>query len=405
MLNDLLSPTVQHFVREHERDDVKTLLLKHRDVNGVPMGVVADQITGRKKAKEKIPLLYETEGIVYPPGINLEQSSSQKTALFKNRWLNFLASKNLCVDLTGGFGIDSLFFSHIFAAVHYVEPNHNLLTIVQHNHRQLKAVNITHHPSTAEDFLLKFASPTSDVKGKADLVYIDPSRRNKANQKVFSLTECEPDITLLQSSVFEITDHLLVKTSPLLDLQQGLKELKHVKNIVVVAVENECKEVLFFCERNFSGEAVIETVNMMKNDDELFSFSLSEEREAAVIYGEPLQYLYEPNAAILKAGAFKSIAQKFQLHKLHASTHLYTASTRLDFFPGRIFEIVAHVKPSAKLLSPFFPEGKANITTRNYPLSVDELKKKTGLSDGGHDYLIGFSGQKEKFLVAAKRLR
>jgi predicted O-methyltransferase YrrM len=402
LFHDILSPDVQRFIHEHDRDDVRALVLKHAAVNGVPMSIIAEQISGRKKAKEKIPLLAETAGIVYPPNLNLEQSSSQKTALYKNTLLKDVQPKDRCVDLTGGFGIDAFFFSKAFREVLYVEPNENLLRLVQHNHKQLGADNIVHQVNTAEQFLTDALSKQT----KLDLAYIDPSRRNKINKKVFSLTECEPDVTTLLDTIFQITDVLLIKASPLLDLHQGLLELKFIQKIIVVAVENEVREVLFLCVKNFEGEPLIQPINLLKNEkEESLSFSFSEERAATSTFSAPQKFLYEPNAAILKAGAFKMISQKFQLAKLHPSTHLYTSSTYLENFPGRVFEILETLKASPKSVAIQFPEGKANITTRNYPLSVEELKKKTRLKDGGSNYLIGFSGQQEKFLVAAKRLQ
>jgi len=400
-ISNILSADVQQFIREHERDDIRELVLKHTTSHGLPIAIIADQIAGRRKAKEKLPLFSETSGIIYPPGLNLEQSSSQQTALFKNTLLDGIHPKHRCIDLTGGFGVDSYFFSKIFEEVLYIEPNEKLQRIVEHNHTQLGATNIVHRSGTAGQFL-------NDAKSsheKADLVYIDPSRRTKTNQKVFSLTECEPDVTTLLSAIFQVTDTLLIKASPLLDLHQGLTELKFVQKIIVVAVDNEVKELLYFCFRDFAGEPVVHAVNLAKGHTEQVTFSIADERTARVTYGDPQKYLYEPNAALLKAGAFKMIAQKFQLDKLHPSTHMYTSPSLLENFPGRIFEIIEPVKPSSKSLTILFPDGKANVTTRNYPLSVEELKKKTKLKDGGANYLIGFSGQREKFLVAARRLK
>jgi predicted O-methyltransferase YrrM len=402
LLDQILSADVQRFIHEHEGDDLRALVLKQAAVNGVPISVIAEQISGRKKAKEKIPILADTAGIIYPPSLNLEQSSSQKTALFKNSLLENIEHKNTCVDLTGGLGIDAFFFSRRFQQVQYVEPNENLLRMAQHNHKQLGAGNIVHHKGTAEQFLNEALSNQT----KLDVAFIDPSRRNKINKRVFSLTECEPDVTTLQDAIFRITDVLMIKTSPLLDLHRGLAELKFVQKMIVVAVENEVREVLFLCVKNFDGEPLIQATNLSKNEkEESLSFSFSDERAATSTFSAAQKFLYEPNAAILKAGAFKTISQKFQLAKLHPSTHLYTSSTFIENFPGRVFEILESLKASPKSVATQFPDGKANITTRNYPLSVEELKKKTGLKDGGKNYLIGFSGQQDKFLVAAKRLQ
>lgn len=401
-LSDLLSSDVQSFIHQHENDDVKQLVLKHKLIHGMPSNIIADQLNGRRKAKEKLPTLYQTKGILYPPGINVEQSSSEKTADYKATIFSQqdaeLKNESL-VDLSSGFGVDSFFFSKIFKVVHYVEPNQNLLEISKHNHQQLGANNIQHHNTTAEVFL-------ESSKHTFDFAYIDPSRRASGNQKVYSLNDCEPNIVVLQDTIFTKAHSLLIKASPLFDIQQGLKELKYVQQVFVVSVDNECKEVLFLCLKNFTGEPQIVASNILSNNRiDSFSFEFLKERSIEVSYSEPLSYLYEPNASILKAGAFKTIAKEFKVRKLHPSTHLYTSDHLIQNFPGRIFKVESFVKADPKTLKEFFSEGKANITTRNYPLSVEELKKKTGLKDGGDKFLIGFSGMKAKHLVVATRVR
>lgn len=398
MIELLLQPEVQQFILEHERDDETKLILKHRTIHHVPSSVIAEQISGRKKAKTKLPLYYESTGIVYPPGLNLEQSSSEETAVFKSKTLNSILGKDkILADLTGGFGIDSFFFSTVFKKVHYIEPNASLLSFARHNHEILRTKNVEYNNTSAEDFI------KSDPKN-LDCVFIDPSRRNKSNQKVFKLSDCKPDIPALLSDIFQKTDCLLIKTSPLLDIQQGIKELKHVEKIWIVSVDNECKELLFLCRSGFVDEPKIIATNL--HTEQLpFEFSLSEEKESVTKFSEPLIYLYEPNASILKAGAFKFVGEKFSLFKLHVSTHLYTSHELIQNFPGRIFKIIRPVKPDPKTLKEVFPEGKANVITRNYPLSPEALKKKTKLKDGGELYLVGFSGQKEKYLVAASRIK
>jgi 16S rRNA G966 N2-methylase RsmD len=370
------------------------LLLKHKVIHQIQSSIVATQIVGRRKAKTKIPILYSALNIIYPPGVNLEQCSSEATAIFKSKILN---GKTL-VDLTGGFGIDSLFFSKQFDKVIYVEPNADLFEIVKHNHQQLSALNIDHINTPAEVFL-------NATQHNVDVIYVDPSRRAEGNQKVYKLSVCLPNIVDLQESVFKISNNLLVKTSPLLDLQQGLKELQFVKSVFVVSVENECKEVLFLCEKGFVEEPNVEAINILSDGSvDTFPFQFSIERNIESKLAEPQTYLYEPNASILKAGAFKTITERFNIPKLHPSTHLYTSENFIDYFPGRIFKILGHVKPEANSLKEFFPEGKANITTRNYPLSPEQLKKKTKLQDGGDKYLVGFSSIKAKYLIAAERV-
>ena len=408
MLQDLLLPEVQKFIRDHENDDERKLVLKQKEILGIASNRIAGQIAARRKAKEKLPTYYNTQDIIYPPALNLEQSSSEQTAKFKSEIIGSLLnvprtgdrlkqSFRQGVDLTGGLGIDTHFLSTLFSGFHYVEPSTDLLEVARHNHDRLKAINIFYHNTTAENFL-------NELDQKVDLIFIDPSRRAE-NKKVFTLKDSEPDIVSLQSIVFEKSDHLLIKASPLLDIKLALKELSFVSNIFVVAVENEVKELLFFSERGFNKEPKVTAVNLsQRHGDESFDFLLSEENALDVNFHDPLAYLYEPNAAILKAGAFKTVAQRFNINKIQSSTHFYTSDNLIENFPGRVFKIQSRVKPDPKELLQFFPDGKANVTTRNYPLSVEELKKKTKLKDGGENFLIGFSGVKEKFLVVATKV-
>lgn len=398
MIDILLQQDVQEFIRQHANDNEQQLLLKHKVLFDLPASIIAWQISGRRKAKTKLPLYYNAEGIVYPPGLNLEQSSSEETARFKAAILErYLKSKDLLVDLTGGFGIDSLFFSKIFKQILYLEPNAALIPYAKHNHKTLDAENISYNNTTAELFL-------KNRSQSVDCFFIDPSRRTSGNQKVFKLADCEPDIIQLQSEIFDQSKNLLLKTSPMLDVQQGISGLKFVKNVWVAAVDNDVKELLFLSEKGNSHEPVIIAIDL-KKESESFSFTFSEERNQQVEFSDPLQYVYEPSAALLKAGAFKTIAAKFSLKKLHISTHLYTSNQLIEHFPGRIFRAEGLLKADPKAAAEVFTDGKANIITRNYPLSPEELKKKLKLKDGGDQYLLGCSGESEKFLIAASRLK
>ena len=399
MLKNILSSEVQSFIRDHEQDDERQIVLRHKEVAGVPSSVIADQISGRRKAKDKIPTYYNASNIIYPPGINLEQTSSEKTALFKSALLSdHCSSPGQGVDLTGGLGIDTYFLSKRFSQFHYIEPNIALLEIARHNHLQLDAANIHYHNNTTENFL-------NQLNHAVDFIFIDPSRRSE-NKKVFTFSDSEPNVVSLREKIFEKTGLLMIKASPLLDIKLALKELSSVKKVFVLSVENEVKELLFLCMRGFANEAHIEAINLSKQGTpQVFGFQFSEEENTDVSYSDPLLYLYEPGASILKAGAFKTISKRFALSKIHPSTHFYTSDLLVENFPGRIFKVEARVKPHPKALMEFFPEGKANVIARNYPLSVADLKKKTGISDGGSKYLIAFSGVKEKFVCVATRLR
>src|SRR5690606_33725559 len=296
-MNLLLTEEVQRYLREHEHDDEREFVLRGKPVHGVPPAVIANQIAGRRKAREKLPIFYQTKNIVYPPIVNLEQASSQATAVLKQRLVrDWLGPENPGisngVDLTGGFGVDSFFLSDLFLAFHHVEPNAELVEIAENNHSQLGAGTIIYHNTTAEEFLKGLSSPIS-------FIYADPSRR-LFGKRTAALNEAQPDISALQPEIFNKTRHLLVKLSPLLDIKEALRQIQFVRDVVVVSVGNEVRELLFHCLTGFSGEPSIRAINISDQHEERFEFQLSQESEAKIEYGDPAKFLYEPNAAILK---------------------------------------------------------------------------------------------------------
>lgn len=390
----IANPEIQEYIFLHENEDEKKLVLAHKEIFGVPSSLIANQIQGRKKAKYKIDLWYKTKGIIYPPSINLEQSSSSATAKFKS---SILLKGKTGVDLTGGLGIDTFFLSHQFEKFYYVEPNDILLSIAKHNHLLLGATNIQYVNSTAEEFL-------AQTKEYFDLIFIDPSRRNNT-QKVFKLTDCVPDVSELLPSLQMFSARILIKTSPLLDIQQGQRELQHVERIFVVSVHNEVKELLFLVNKDTMNPSSIEAIDL--NDQggliHSFVFHAEEEKNASTEFSPPLTFLYEPNASILKAGAFKTVGVRNKIYKLHPSSHLFTSENKIDGFPGKIFKILQSVKLD-QTLKDFFPGGYANIVTRNYPLTVEEIKKKTRLKEGGNLFLICTQSEKEKHVLIVERM-
>jgi 16S rRNA G966 N2-methylase RsmD len=399
-LQDILHPLVQQYLAAHSTSDYTKIALQKKGVENVSPSLLAEQIKSRQKIKDKVPAYYQASNIVYPPSLNLEQSSSQATAIFKASIVrSLLGNKDLTiVDLTGGFGIDSLFLSKECASLKYIEPNAELAAITEHNHKQLNAFNIGHVVAYAETFLQNNSSTF-------DLLFLDPSRRSET-RKVHLLEDCSPNVLALKSALFKSTKNILIKTSPLLDISSTIAALGCVKKIWVVSVENECKEVLYWCVPDFVDEPVIEAVDLSNKGEALnsFSFSFPEERMSIHAFSSPLTYLYEPNASILKAGAFKKTANSFSLAKLSVNTHVYTSADLVNEFPGRVFKIEALVKPDAKSIVEFLPDRKANVLTRNYPLSPEQLKKKLKLNDGGEKYVFGFSGEVEKYLAICVRI-
>lgn len=400
LIGTLSSGPVRQYLTDHEHSDLREIILKNKVILGIPAPQLLDQIAARRKAKEKLPLYYQTPGIVYPPLENLEQSSSERTAELKCDLITArLDSSNAVgVDLTGGFGVDSFFLSRMIRRLHCVEPNESLLEIAGFNHKLLGASNITYHSTTAEEFIRTTAE-------NFDFVYVDPSRRTDDKRRVTDFTDARPDVTRLLPDILDKAQWVLVKASPLLDIQAGMSQLPAVVSVIAVSVSNECKEVLFLCNKSYHGEPEVEATNLHTSGaSDSFRFTFPEERAAEARFSVPLQYLYEPNAAILKAGAFKSVAARYGIGKLHSNTHLYTSEELIPGFPGRRFRVEAFVKPERSEIRKHLPEGRANVTTRNYPLTADELRKKAGLKDGGEKFLIGFSGLAKKYTIVATRV-
>lgn len=399
-LAQIAEPRIQTFLRTHERDDEKALVLKQKVIEGIPSSIIATQLSGRRKAKTKLPTWYKTEGIIYPPGTNMEQCSSEATAIFKTQIIRtHVIKRGVAADITGGFGVDTFFLSSLFESIHYTEPDTSLMEITKHNHYRLGASTIFHHGLLAEEFIEQIDQPF-------DLIYIDPSRRDEHARKVYRLADCIPDISQLQFILFKRCRFILLKASPLLDIQQALREIRNVQKVFVVSVGNECKELLFLADKNFEGEPFIEAIDLSEKGtvQSSFSFYLTEEKNAHAILGEPNTYLYEPNAAILKSGALKLLGEKFDLTKLDVNTHLYTSSVVVPDFPGKIFQLES-LNPSAQQLKQLLPEGKVNIVSRNYPLSPEAIKKKLRLRDGGLKFLIGFSAGNRKCLALCSKVK
>lgn len=384
---------IQQFIVDNELVDVQKLLLRHKEILGVPTASIVTQIQGRRKSKEKLPHWYSTPGIVYPATLNLEQCSSEATAAYKKT----LETGHHAADLTGGFGVDTNYLAQSFSSVDYVEPDTELLRIAQHNHQLLGTRNIRYHNTTAEDYL----QTTTDI---FDLIFIDPSRR-QGSRKVIRLANCEPDVISLQSELLARSRQVLIKTSPLLDLKQAYRECTTIDQFIVLAVENECRELIISLKRTAQGEPTIHAVDLDRDGEPMpFAFTWSQEKNSHTSFSSPLAYLYEPNTAILKAGAFKQVGQRYSVHKLATDTHLFTSEYKVVEFPGRLFRVIEHVTLDKKLKEKF-SGGYANILSRNHPLSVEEIKKKTGLAEGGTHYLICARTEKKPIAMIAERLR
>jgi hypothetical protein len=374
---EIISSEAQKFIQENFSTPVEELLLRAKKYPALNIPLLVSQIEGRNKAKKKLPSWFKSKEIIYPVKLSMEQCSSEIAASYKASQL----SGDTLVDLTGGFGVDCVAFAEKVKKVIYIERNTELSGIAAYNFGIFKKTNVEVLNTDAENFISNFMY-------RSDWVFIDPARR-KEGSKVFRFADCEPDVLKLQKALFKMSDRIMIKTSPLLDIDQAVKELGYVKEIHVLAIDNECKELLFILEEAAERtDPEIIAVNIKEDRKDEFRFNRKKENEAEVKLSLPQQYIYEPNAAILKAGAFKSIAVDIGLYKLHISSHLYTSETPHENFPGRAFRLLKTLKYSKKEILSELSEGKANITARNFPDTVEEIRKKTGLKDGGNHYLF-----------------
>jgi len=387
----LLNIEIQNFIKKNLKSDLATLLLKGIAFETASTHDIIEQIEAKKRSEKKLPTWFNAQNIYYPNKINIEQTSSEATAVYKTS----LVSGKTLIDLTGGFGIDTYYFSKQITNVTHCEINSELSEIVKHNYEVLNVPNINCLNESGIDALKR-------IKQQFNWIYVDPSRRDDTKQKVFLLLDCTPDIKTFQGLFLKYAKNVMVKTSPLLDIKATLSDIKHVKEIHVVALHNEVKELLWILERNYEGKATVKTVNLQKETQQNFDFKIEEEKESQAEYSLPLTYLYEPNSAILKAGAFNSISYNLNITKLHKHSHLYTSETLIEF-PGRHFKIKKVIPFNKKA---FVKEHitKANVTTRNFTLSVGEIRKKFKIKDGGLIYLFfttNFYGDKT-ILVCSK---
>jgi len=386
----------EKFINDNLDNDLKKLLLIKRSNKAIDYEFAYRQIAGFQRIKNKIPVLYSTKSILFPPQLNLEQSSSESTALYKKS----LCEGNTLIDITGGFGIDLYFISKHFENAIYVERNEELCKIVAHNFRILGVTNVSIIHADAEEFIESM--PASNC------VFVDPSRRDKTGGKTVFLEDCEPNICQLNEKILEKTKLLMVKLSPMLDITAAINALSNVHEVHIISVENECKEVLLLLKPTKATEIKYKAINILKDNRlEKFEFIKEAEQDVVLNFSAKIEnYLYEPNSSILKAGAFKSIANKFFLNKLNKNTHLYTSENYVSEFPGRCFKVVKVWGVNKKELTELKKQvPKANISTRNFPLKPDELKKKTGISDGGNTYLFGCTlADETKVIVQCEKI-
>ncbi|APD08152.1 tRNA (uracil(54)-C(5))-methyltransferase [Flavobacteriaceae bacterium UJ101] len=388
--SQLLHPTIQRFINENLQNDVQKLLLSNKKIEHVSIKEIVKQIECKKKSKKKLPTWFETPNILYHKKINIEQTSSEITAHYKAQ----LFSGESMIDLTSGFGVDAYYFSKQFQHITLCERNNSLLEKVKHNYQQLDVSNASFYEGNSIEYLKSIQNPI-------DLIYVDPARRNE-EQKVFLLEDCMPNIIELQSLLFEKSHRILIKLSPLFDIKELTRKLKGIKTIYIIAIKNEVKELLVELEKDYKQETTIVCENL-ETSQPTFTYSINTLSSTIHYASEVASFLYEPNAAIYKSGAFNLIATQFDLKKLAQNSHLYTSDVVVKDFPGKIYKVNTLLNPQTKTLKKALNQTHYNIISRNYPLKVAEIKKKYKLLEGGVDFIIFTQIKSKKIALLCER--
>jgi hypothetical protein len=387
-----LSADLIRFVNEHEQDDIHSLALKSKKYPDIDMELAIRQISGRRVAKGKIPTWYSHDHIVYPRSLSMEQSSSEQTARYKAALYGGVSM----ADLTGGFGVDFSFISPNFKEATYIELQPELTTIARHNFDVLGLNNVTVINSNGADYLSAMPS--------VSMIYIDPARRDDTGKKTVLISDCTPDILAIEDLLDEKAGMVMIKLSPMLDISLAVRSMRNVSDVHIISVNNEVKELLFV-KRKTADKTLYHCINITGGNTDTFTFSKEDEETTIVNYASQSdKYLYEPNASILKAGAYKSIAAEYSFRKLHPSSHLYTSDVLRTDFQGRRFVIEHICSLSKQDIKEYLSKlGQANITTRNFPLSVQEIRKKTKLKEGGDTYIFATTLYDEKKVLIVCR--
>lgn len=390
MNDEILDETVQDYINLNLNNDVNKIALSKSPFENISAAELANQIAAKKKSEKKLPTWFSTSKIYYPSTLSIEQTSSEITAKYKSR----LAIGDNLIDLTAGFGIDTYYFAQVVKEVTHCEINDDLSFIAKHNAQQLNAKNIKFEAVNGLDYLEKTMLIFSTV-------YIDPARRAEKG-KVFLLRDCTPDVISNLDKILAKTDRLIIKTAPLLDITAGLAELKWVSEIHILSVKNECKELIWVIDKDFVGEPKIIAVTL-NNSEKEFSFLLSE-MSTNTIYADDIStddYLYEPDAALLKSGAFNLIGQKYGLKKLHQQTQLYTSQKIESAFPGRIFMVNSIIKGNELKKQ---KDLYGNVIVRNYPAKAEELVKKFKIKSDKDVFLIFTKNLNNELIVISAQI-
>jgi len=401
MISDInINSETQKFIREHITCDVRELALKGSKEANVHFTFAIEQISSRQKAKGKLPGWYANFDLVFPKSLSIEQSSSEITAVYKSS----LLSGSILVDLTAGFGVDGIQLSNKFQKTYLIERQLELSKVLEYNVCQLKLPNVKVVHQDGIDFLDAFQP---EDPGEVTF-YLDPARRGKGGQKVVDLADCEPNILELKEKLFEKGNRIVLKISPMLDLKKLLISIPEITELHIIAVQNECKEILALCLKDAKNEdPILYSINFNTLKKELFSFRWSEENSQIPRMADSISgFLYEPNSAIMKSGGFKTIGNRFSLKKVDYHTHLYVSDLWIEDFPGRVFEVVDIIGMGKSELKEKIKKGESyNLSTRNFPMETETLKKKLQIKDGGDKFLFATVWNQKHLLILCHKCK
>ena len=395
--------TTQEFIHKYREEDVRKLALQGARFPQVDLPYALDQIAGWQTARKKIPSWTAIEGMIYPPRLSMEQCSSEQTARYKaalvQRLLKGEKGGNV-VDLTGGFGVDFSFLSPLFDEAVYVEQQEHLCKIAQENivRLGLGQSEVVHDDGVA--YLQRM--------GQADLIYLDPARRDAHGARTYDITDCTPNLLEIKEELLQKARWVVVKLSPMLDWHKAVNDLQKVTEVHVVSVGNECKELLLVMEGNGHEHPDEHPLSIFcVNDEQVFTCSMDEMNEGVRIAEriEQGMFLYEPNASMMKVGCFGACATRYEVQAIARNSHLFVSDTLIEQFPGRVFRIMAVSAMNKRELKTVLQDiKKANVAVRNFPLKADELRKRLKLADGGDIYLFGTTTEEDRHLVLVTKM-
>lgn len=393
--------TTEEYILLHRDDDVRRLALAAHD-DGIDLSYALDQIAGWQTARQKIPAWAATEGLVYPPRLSMEQCSSEATARYKQHLAATLPGPHdAMTDLTGGLGVDFSFLATLYNTATYVERQPHLCRMARHNLPLLRLPHAAVVEAEATDALHSLP--------RQSLIYLDPARRDSHGQRTFAIADCTPDVTQLLPELLAKADTVLLKLSPMLDWHKATADLEgHVAQVHIVALRGECKELLLVLHPDTTADPTVTCANIQPTDTDGYTWNTytlpaSDTALPPVVSTADISdycYLYEPDAAVMKAGSFGHLCRTFGVRQMAPNSHLFLSPTPVAGFPGRAFRILAtgttNKRSQRDLLQGI---SAANITTRNFPLTAAQLRQRLRLNDGGPHYLFATTDHQARHLL------